>query len=81
MRDGGALAAWPEERLAGLPPYDGKVLWLAGERSTYVKPEYDAAMRRWFPHYRKVTIKGAGHWLHSERPEVFIEVVRRFLGD
>ena len=39
-----------------------------------------AAMDRWFPRNRRVTIKGAGHWVHSEQPEVFVEVVRRFLG-
>jgi pimeloyl-ACP methyl ester carboxylesterase len=81
VRDGAVLAGWPEEALAGRPPYDGKVLWLAGETSGYVRPEYDEAMRRWFPHYRKVTIKGAGHWLHSERPDVFVEALRQFLGD
>jgi esterase len=27
----------------------------------------------------KVTIKGAGHWVHSEKPEVFREVLRRFV--
>jgi pimeloyl-ACP methyl ester carboxylesterase len=36
-------------------------------------------MDRWFPHSRRVTIKGAGHWVHSEKPEVFVEVLRRFL--
>jgi pimeloyl-ACP methyl ester carboxylesterase len=36
-------------------------------------------MQRWFPRVRKVTIKGAGHWVHSEQPEVFEEVLRRFL--
>jgi pimeloyl-ACP methyl ester carboxylesterase len=36
-------------------------------------------MQRWFPRERKVTIKGAGHWVHSEQPEVFEEVLRRFL--
>jgi esterase len=81
VRDGATLAGWPEEVLAGLAPYDGRVLWLAGELSGYVQPDYDEAMRRWFPHYRKVTIKGAGHWLHSERPDVFIDAMRQFLGD
>jgi esterase len=26
-----------------------------------------------------VTIKNAGHWLHSEQPKVFVEVLRQFL--
>ncbi|MFW6866119.1 alpha/beta fold hydrolase [Nocardioides sp. CPCC 206347] len=80
-RDLPVISGWPEEQLAGRPPYDGPVLWLAGGRSDYVKPEYDAAMDRWFPRNRKVTIKDAGHWLHSERPDIFVEVLRQFLGD
>jgi esterase len=27
-----------------------------------------------------VTIKGAGHWVHSEQPQVFLATMRRFLG-
>lgn len=80
-RDLGTIGGWPEEQLAGMPPYDGPVLWLAGGRSNYVQPAYEPAMDRWFPRNRKVTLKDTGHWLHSERPEVFLEVLRRFLGD
>ena len=79
-RDLAALGAWPDEALDGLAPYDGPTLWVSGERSSYVRDEYAGAMDRWFPRNRKVAIKGAGHWVHSERPEVFTEVLRRFLG-
>ncbi|MCW2852539.1 MAG: alpha/beta hydrolase fold protein, partial [Nocardioides sp.] len=44
-----------------------------------VTDDYDAAMDRWFPQNRKVTVKNAGHWVHSEQPEVFVEVLRRIL--
>lgn len=73
------LAGWPEEALADLPPYDGPVLWLAGADSDYVREEYAEMMDRWFPNNRKVTVKGAGHWVHSQKPEVVVEVLRRFL--
>jgi pimeloyl-ACP methyl ester carboxylesterase len=73
------IGGWPGSRLAGLPPYAGPVLWVAGVRSGYVRPEYADAMDRWFPGNRKVTIKDAGHWVHSEQPEVFVEVLRRFV--
>jgi pimeloyl-ACP methyl ester carboxylesterase len=78
--DLGAVSGWPEERLADAASYDGPVLWVGGEKSDYVRQEYAAAMARWFPHHRRVTIKGAGHWVHSERPEVFLEVLRQFIG-
>ncbi|MDX6359445.1 MAG: hypothetical protein QOH37_2499 [Nocardioidaceae bacterium] len=75
------IGGWPESRLTGLTPYQGAVLWVAGARSGYVKPEYASAMDRWFPRNRKVTLKDAGHWVHSEQPEVFLEVLRRFVED
>ena len=78
-RDLDAITDWPEAELAGTAPYDGPVLWVGGADSAYVHADYAAAMDRWFPRNRRVTIKGAGHWVHSEQPEVFVEVLRRFL--
>ncbi|WP_364518212.1 alpha/beta fold hydrolase [Nocardioides sp. LML1-1-1.1] len=80
-RDLPVISGWPEQELAHTAPYDGPVLWLAGSRSAYVQPAYDAAMDRWFPRNRKVTLKDTGHWLHSERPDLFLEIIQRFLGD
>lgn len=74
------LGGWPEEDLVDVAPYDGPVLWIGGARSGYVREEYAAAMDRWFPRNRRVTIKDAGHWVHSEQPAVFIEVLRGFVG-
>ena len=79
-RDLAAIASWPEDELAGTAPYDGPVLWVGGAKSPYVTDEYVAAMDRWFPRNRRVTVKQAGHWVHSEQPEVFVEVLSRFLG-
>jgi pimeloyl-ACP methyl ester carboxylesterase len=73
------LAGWPEDRLADVAPYEGPVLWVAGRESGYVRDEYAPAMERWFPRTRRVVVKGAGHWVHSEKPEVFTTVLRRFL--
>ena len=71
-RDLDDITGWPEAALAGTAPYDGPVLWVGGADSKYVRPDYAPAMDRWFPRNRRVTVKGAG-------PEVFIEVLRRFL--
>lgn len=70
------IGGWPD---SATPPYDGPTLWLAGSESDYVQPEYDPAMRALFPRVRLVTVKGAGHWVHSERPEVFLAAIRQFL--
>jgi len=77
-RDLGALRGFP------VPPegaqFDGPVLWIAGANSTYVLPDDRPRMDALFPNTRLVRIKNAGHWVHSEQPEVFAEVLRRFLG-
>jgi pimeloyl-ACP methyl ester carboxylesterase len=74
------IGGWPENALAGLAPYDGRVLWVAGARSDYITPAYAAAMDRWFPRNRLTTVKDAGHWVHSEQQDVFVDVLRHFLG-
>ena len=78
-RDLAEIGGWPGERLAGVPPYQGPVLWIAGQNSAYVLDDYAPAMDELFPRNRRVTVKGAGHWVHSEQPEIFLEVLRRFL--
>ena len=75
------IGGWPEQQLAGTPPYQGPVLWVAGARSDYITPAYAEAMERWFPSTRRVTVKDAGHWVHSEQPEVFLQILRRFLDE
>lgn len=61
------------------PVYEGPVLWIGGADSGYVRDEFAPAMEARFPRVRRVTIKGAGHWVHSEQPKVFTEVLSRFL--
>ena len=74
---GSVIAAWPESA-ADLPPYPGKVLWVAGAESGYVTEEDLPVMRGLFPKVRLVTVKGATHWVHTDAPEVMVEVLRRF---
>lgn len=59
--------------------FDHPVLWVAGERSPYISEEDEPAMRALFPATRLVTIRGAGHWVHSEQPAAFVSVLRVFL--
>lgn len=76
-RDLPAIGGFPD---AGEAVFDRPVLWVAGDRSDYVRPEHGPAMRRLFPRTTLVTLKGAGHWVHSEQPEAFLSVLRTFLG-
>lgn len=73
-----AILGWPDA--AGLPPFGGPVLFLAGALSDYIRPEHRAAIRALFPQAQLATIPGAGHWLHADRPREFEAAVRAFLG-
>jgi esterase len=61
-------------RIGGWPSvggtYEGPVLWLGGDRSDYVSRDELPTMRALFPHVRLVVVKGAGHWVHADQPEV-----------
>lgn len=59
--------------------FERPVLWVAGEKSSYVRQDAAPTMRALFPKYVQVTVKGAGHWVHSEQPEAFVATLRHFL--
>jgi len=59
--------------------YDGPTLFLAGANSPYIRPEHYAVMRRLFPAYRLELIEKAGHWLHTENPARFAELLEAFV--
>lgn len=71
----GEIGGWPQTDQS----FDHPVLWVAGERSDYIQPDDAPQMRRLFPRVVKVTVKGAGHWVHSEQPERFTATLRSFL--
>jgi esterase len=72
-----AVTGWPEQQHA----YDGPVLFIRGEKSDYILPEYYAAMRKQFPHGTLKTVANAGHWVHSEKPEALQRLVGNFLAE
>ena len=59
--------------------FDGPVLVLSGEESTYVLPEHRARIKELFPQARFARVKGAGHWVHADRPRETEAAVRAFL--
>jgi pimeloyl-ACP methyl ester carboxylesterase len=72
-------------RLVGFPAiqagrtYDGPVLFVAGDRSDYLRPEHEPVIRRLFPNAEIANIENAGHWLHAEQPSAFLAIVEAFL--
>jgi esterase len=66
---------WP----AGLGSYAGPALFIKGERSDYILPEHTDALQLHFPNGRLEVVAGTGHWVHSEKPEIVLRLVREFL--
>lgn len=61
--------------------FDGPVLWIAGADSPYIRPEHAEPMRELFPMVRQVTVKQAGHWVHADQPEAFVELCEAFISN
>jgi pimeloyl-ACP methyl ester carboxylesterase len=59
--------------------YPGPALFVAGARSNYIQPEQEPGIRRLFRQARIMRIEGAGHWVHAEQPQVFLQAVAPFL--
>ncbi len=60
--------------------HEGPVTFIRGSDSDYVRlPEDEALIESFFPHARIVTIENAGHFVHTEQPEPFLNAVREAL--
>ncbi|QSE97957.1 alpha/beta fold hydrolase [Fulvivirga lutea] len=55
------------------------VLFINGEKSGYIKEKDYSLIDEKFPGATVVTIKDAGHWVHAEKPEEFMETLTAFL--
>jgi pimeloyl-ACP methyl ester carboxylesterase len=71
------ILRWPEAWLHA--SFDGPTLFLRGGRSDYVTDAMRPTILGLFPDARIETIEGAGHWLHADQPEAFLQAVERFL--
>ncbi len=62
----------------GSGTHEGEVLFVRGGKSDYVKLEMWPLVQSYFPNAKLVTIEGAGHWVHAERPAEFVKTVVEF---
>ncbi len=54
-------------------------LFLYGENSNYINPITDTEILKYFPKAEIIEIKGAGHWLHAEKPLLFFKTLTQWL--
>ncbi|OIQ22601.1 MAG: alpha/beta hydrolase [Flavobacterium sp. MedPE-SWcel] len=52
--------------------YNGSVLFLRGDKSSYIRDRDFDGIKKHFPNAEIKDIKNAGHWLHAENPDDFL---------
>ena len=60
-------------------PIEVPTLFLRGGQSDYLPPDLPSEITRNFKEVSLETIEGAGHWVHAEQPEAFLQAVTTFL--
>jgi esterase len=56
-------------------------LFLRGSLSDYIENDDVTQLKQQFPNATITTIEQAGHWIHAEKPDLFIAAVQQFLND
>lgn len=74
-RDMDRIGAWP----ATTGTFPRPVLWITGDESTRTTAAHQAAMTALFPLTRRINIRGAGHWVHADAPDLFAQALQRFV--
>lgn len=67
------------ESLPSFAKYEGPTMFVRGDKSEYIHDGDFAHIKHHFPNAKVKTVSNAGHWLHAENPEEFLEIVIDFL--
>ena len=67
---------WFEDRL---PIFNYPVLFIKGENSNYIIDEDFPKIKKIYPEAKLETVPNAGHWLHAEQPQLFMEALKKFV--
>lgn len=59
--------------------FEGPTLFIAGQQSDYISIADHSSIQAVFPQARIETIEHAGHWVHAERPEEFLNTLLSFI--
>jgi len=62
-------------------PFPGPALFVRGGKSHYIAEDGLPQIQELFPQARIETIAAAGHWVHADAPEEFLQRVKAFLMD
>lgn len=60
-------------------PYNGNTLFIAGDKSDYIRPVDEEQILELFPSAKIKYLPGTGHWVHAQAPELLYKTVIDFL--
>ena len=63
----------------GMVPFEKPTLFIRGGRSDYIRDEDWSNIQTLFPVATLQMINEAGHWVHADAPEAFLECLSEFL--
>ena len=59
--------------------FDKPALFIRGSRSDYIKDSDFPLIKSLFPQAEVVTVQDAGHWVHADKPEELLNILKVFL--
>lgn len=59
--------------------YDGPTLFVRGVNSNYIKESDENLIKKHFPNAALQSVEQAGHWVHAEKPQEFLEILLNFI--
>jgi esterase len=61
--------------------YEKPTLFIAGSQSDYIQNQDHTVIKQHFPKARIETIQGAGHWVHAEKPEAVVQLLKELFNE
>lgn len=59
--------------------FDKPTLFVRGSRSDYIKDDDLPFIKSLFPQAKLITVEGAGHWVHADKPVELLAILKEFL--
>lgn len=59
--------------------FKGKTVFIKGEESDYIEVDELESFRKYFPEAQMIIVPNAGHWVHADQPEVFLQLLYKIL--
>lgn len=59
--------------------YKKLIIFITGSKSNYISNKDYFLIKKYFPLSKIITVKNAGHCIHSDMPDIFCNIVQKFI--